>query len=116
MWLDAVAARVNVSAEDVKKVYDREAEAGKHGQPEQRRVSHILIAVKADAKEADKKAAEAKAADIAARVRKNPASFEAVAKQESQDPGSAVHRGGLGKSGRGPGGKGGADAAPPGEK
>ncbi len=101
MSLDAVAARVSVSAEDVKKVYDKEAEAGKHGLPEQRRVSHILIAVKADAKEAERKAAEAKAADIAARVRKNPASFEAVAKQESQDPGSAVNGGDLGMSGRG---------------
>src|SRR5260221_3189853 len=105
MSLDAVAARVSVSAEDVKKVYDKEAEAGKHGLPEQRRVSHILIAVKADAKEAERKAAEAKAADIAARVRKNPASFEAVAKQESQDPGSAVNGGDLGMSGRGAGGE-----------
>src|SRR5258706_3109004 len=101
MSLDAVAAKVSVSADDVKKVYDKEVEAGKHGQPEQRRISHILIAVKPDAKEADRKAAEAKAAEIAARVRKSPASFEAEARKESQDPGSATNGGDLGMSGRG---------------
>ena len=101
MSLDAVAAKLAVKPEDVKTVYDEEVKAGKHGQKEERRASHILISAPADAKEDDRKAAEAKAKDIAERVRKNPASFTEVAKKESQDPGSAVQGGDLGFFGRG---------------
>jgi len=101
MSLDAVAAHTTVSPDDVKSVYDEEVKAGKRGQKEERRVSHILVAVKPDAKEADRKAAEARAAEIAARVRKSPASFDAVAKKESQDPGSAANGGDLGMMARG---------------
>ena len=101
MSLDAVAAKTAVKPEEVKIVYDEEVKAGKQGQKEERRASHILIAAPADAKEADQKAAEAKARDIAERVRKNPASFADVAKKESQDPGSAVQGGDLGFFGRG---------------
>ncbi len=101
MSLDAVAAKTTVKPEDVKQVYDEEVKAGKHGQKEERRASHILINAPADAKEADKKAAEAKAKDILERVRKNPASFADIAKKESQDPGSAAQGGDLGVFGRG---------------
>ena len=100
MSLDAVAAKTTVKPEDVKTVYDEEVKAGKHGQKEERRASHILIAAPADGKEADRKAAEAKAKDVAERVRKNPASFADIAKKESQDPGSAVQGGDLGFFGR----------------
>jgi len=96
MSIDALAARAAVAADDVKKVYDEQLQAGKLGQKEERRASHILVTVKADAKEAEKKAAEAKAQEIAARVRKNPAAFADVARKESQDPGSAVQGGDLG--------------------
>src|SRR5207302_122532 len=94
-------ARVTVPADDVKKVYDEQLQAGKLGQKEERRASHILITVKPDAKEAEKKAAEAKAQEIAARVRKTPAAFAEVARKESQDPGSAVQGGDLGFFSRG---------------
>ena len=94
--LDALAARAQVPAEEVKKIYDEEVKAGKHGTPEERRASHILIPVAADAKDDVRKAAEAKAKDIAERVRKNPASFADIAKKESQDPGSAAQGGDLG--------------------
>ena len=101
MSIDALAARVTVPADDVKKVYDEQLQAGKLGQKEERRASHILITVKPDAKEAEKKAAEAKAQEIAARVRKSPAAFAEVARKESQDPGSAVQGGDLGFFSRG---------------
>ena len=101
MSIDALAARAAVPADDVKKVYDEQLQAGKLGQKEERRASHILITVKPDAKEAEKKAAEAKAQEIAARVRKNPAAFAEVARKESQDPGSAVQGGDLGFFSRG---------------
>ncbi|QJR15648.1 SurA N-terminal domain-containing protein [Usitatibacter palustris] len=91
---EALAAQVPVAADDVKKFYD--ANINRWGQREERKVSHILIAVKADAKEAEKKAAGDKANAIAADVRKKPATFADVAKKESQDPGSAVQGGDLG--------------------
>lgn len=93
---DALAAQVPVPSEEVKKAYDEGVQQGRFGEPEQRRASHILIAVKAGASEADKKAAQAKAQAIAEQVRKNPKSFADVAKKESQDPGSAAQGGDLG--------------------
>ena len=101
MSLDALAARTSVADDDVKRVYEEEVKAGKHGSKEERKASHILITVKPGAGDADRKAAEAKANEIAARVRKNPASFGDVAKKESQDPGSAPQGGDLGFFSRG---------------
>jgi peptidyl-prolyl cis-trans isomerase D len=64
--------------------------------PEQRTASHILINAKKDAPPAEKAAARAKAEAILAQLRKNPAEFAAVAKAQSQDPGSAELGGDLG--------------------
>ena len=94
--LDALAARASVPAEDVKRVYEEEVKAGKHGTPEERQASHILIMAPANAKDDVNKAAEEKAKAIAEHVRKNPNSFADVAKKESQDPGSAAKGGDLG--------------------
>ena len=93
---DAAAARASVAPDEVQKVYDDEVRAGKHGTREERRASHILIPVPADAKDDLRKAAEAKAKEIADRVRKSPNSFADIAKKESQDPGSASQGGDLG--------------------
>jgi len=93
---DALAAQIPVPAEEVKKAYEEGVQQGRFGEPEQRRASHVLVAVKADASEADKKAAQAKAQAIAEQVRKNPKSFADVAKKESQDPGSGAQGGDLG--------------------
>jgi peptidyl-prolyl cis-trans isomerase D len=99
--IDALATQATVSPDDVQRVYDEQVKAGKLGEAEERRASHILITVKSDAPEAEKKAALAKAKAIAAQVRKNPASFAEIAKKESQDPGSAAQGGDLGFFARG---------------
>ena len=99
--VDALAAQGSVPPEEVKRTYDEEVKAGRHGQKEERRASHVLVTVKPDAPEAEKKAALEKANAIAERVRKSPASFADVAKKESQDPGSAPQGGDLGFFSRG---------------
>ncbi len=99
--VDALAAQAAVTPEEVKRYYDEELKKGTFGVPEERRASHILITVAANATDAQRKAAEEKAQKIAAEVRKDPKSFAQVAKKESQDPGSAANGGDLGFFGRG---------------
>ena len=94
--VDALAAKAQVPAEEVKRAYEDGMKRNQWGQPEERRASHILVTAAADAKEAQRKAAEARAAEIAERVRKAPKTFADVAKKESQDPGSAAQGGDLG--------------------
>lgn len=93
--LDAAAAAQGVALNeaDLRSYYDQNATrlSGK----EERRASHILIAVPKGAPAADKDKARAKAQELLAQVRKNPDSFADVAKKESQDPGSAAQGGDL---------------------
>jgi peptidyl-prolyl cis-trans isomerase D len=60
-----------------------------------------LISVKKDATAADKAAAKTKAETLLAQLRKNPADFTKLAKENSQDPGSAVRGGDLDFFGKG---------------
>jgi peptidyl-prolyl cis-trans isomerase D len=94
--VDALAAKIEAPAEEIKRNYEDGLKRNQWGQPEERRASHILVTVAPDAKDADRKAAQARAAAIADRVRKAPKTFAEVAKKESQDPGSAVQGGDLG--------------------
>lgn len=84
---------------EIKAWYDSHQENYK--QPEERRASHILILADKDAKADVVTAAEAKAADLLAQVKKNPADFARLAKQHSQDPGSANAGGDVGVVTRG---------------
>jgi peptidyl-prolyl cis-trans isomerase D len=99
--LDALAAKAEAPAEEVKRAYEEGMQRNQWGQPEQREAAHILIAVKPEAPAADKKAAEARAQAIADQVRKKPAAFAELAAKESQDPGSAAQGGKLGVFPRG---------------
>jgi len=85
--------------EELKEAY--EANRALYARAEQRRISHILIAVDPKAGEEDKKAARVKADRLLAELKVNPAAFAAVAKRESQDPGSAAKGGDLGLLPRG---------------
>ena len=96
---DALIAQAAVSDEDVKVAYQSRADRYKEG--EMRRASHILIRAAKDAPEAEAKAAKAKADELLAQVKKAPADFAKIAKQNSQDPGSAEKGGDLDWFGRG---------------
>ncbi len=96
---DALAKQVMVPDQDIRDFYEQNKK--RYEIPEQRRASHILVAVAKDASEADKAKAKAKAADILAKVRANPADFAKLAKQFSDDPGSAPNGGDLDYLGRG---------------
>lgn len=74
---------------------------GQYKQPEQRRASHILIRVDAKASEAEVKAANEKAEQVLVQLKSGAADFAKLAKQYSQDPGSAERGGDLGYFGRG---------------
>ena len=89
-----VESQVQVSDAEVTEYYNKNLKA--YTTPEQRTASHILFTVARDAKPADEAAAKAKAEAALAEVRKNPANFAAVAKAQSQDPGSAQAGGDLG--------------------
>jgi peptidyl-prolyl cis-trans isomerase D len=97
--LDALKKQVTVSDDDLKKYYDQNA--SRYTVPEERRASHILIAVAKDAAPDVRAKAKAKAEAILAEVRKNPSQFEALAKKNSDDPGSAQNGGDLDFFGRG---------------
>ena len=96
---DALIAQTAVSDEDVKAAYQSRADRYKEG--ETRRASHILIRAAKDAPEAEAKVAKAKADELLAQVKKTPADFAKLAKQNSQDPGSAEKGGDLDWFGRG---------------
>lgn len=95
----ALASQMSVTPEEIRQAY----EAGKrqYTTQEERSASHILIAVKPDASAADKAAAKQKAEEILAKARAHPDDFAALAKEYSQDPGSAQQGGELGSFARG---------------
>jgi peptidyl-prolyl cis-trans isomerase D len=94
-----LTANVDVTTEDVRKFYDEHQ--ADFGRPEQRQAAHILINVAATAPQVEQDAAKAKAEMVLAQVKQNPAKFAELAKQYSQDPGSAAKGGDLGLFGRG---------------
>ncbi|KAF1695637.1 peptidyl-prolyl cis-trans isomerase [Pseudoxanthomonas koreensis] len=73
-----------------------EEEKARFVEPEQRLASHILVRVDADADEATRKAAQEKAQRLADEARAAGADFAALAKANSEDPGSRDSGGDLG--------------------
>lgn len=96
---DALAAQAAIGDDEVKAYYQSHADRYKQG--EMRRASHILVRVAKDAPEAEAKAAKAKAEDLWSQLKKAPDDFARLAKQSSQDPGSAEKGGDLDWFGRG---------------
>ncbi len=97
--VDSLMAQVTATDEEIKAYYDEHL--NEFGTQEQRQAAHILIALSKQASEAEKQAAKDKAEQVLQQVRQTPGKFAALAKQYSQDPGSATNGGDLGMFGRG---------------
>ena len=94
--LDSLLEKAKVSDAEVTGWY--ESHKDRYQQPEERRASHILILANADV---DREKARAKAEEVLKEIQKSPGRFAELAKQYSQDPGSAEKGGDLGFFGRG---------------
>ena len=92
-------SQMNVSEDEIAAYYKEHA--AQFTQPEERQASHILITVAANASAAEKTVAEDKARKVLQEAKQNPANFAQLAKQYSQDPGSASQGGDLGLFARG---------------
>lgn len=90
---DTLAEQITVSDADVAAHYEQNKK--NYTTDEQRRASHILLTLKKDATDAEAKAVKAKAEALLAQVTKNPELFAKLAKENSQDPGSAERGGDL---------------------
>ena len=90
---DELAQTVSVSEDELRAYYTRNK--ARYVTPEQRQASHILIKLEKGASEAERKVAGTRAAALLAQVR-GGADFAALAKAQSQDPGSAQQGGDLG--------------------
>jgi len=95
----ALAAAYTPSDAEITQYYD--THISQYRTDAQVRASHILITVAKDASAADQAQAKTKAEGILAQVKAHPDQFEALAKQDSQDPGSAAKGGDLGWFGHG---------------
>ncbi|MFZ5523849.1 MAG: SurA N-terminal domain-containing protein [Pseudomonadota bacterium] len=97
--IDELMNKIEVSNEELHKYYDEHQ--GELGTPEERRAAHILISLAANASQAQHDAAREKAEHLLQQLSKTPAKFADLARQNSQDPGSAAAGGDLGFIGRG---------------
>jgi peptidyl-prolyl cis-trans isomerase D len=97
--LEALTRDIVVAEEDLQRYY--EENISRYTRAEERRASHILVASSADQSSADRRAARERAEALLAEVRRAPASFAAVARRASEDPGSAPMGGDLDWFGRG---------------
>lgn len=94
-----VEDQIVVTEDQIKKFY--EANQARYKTEEQRRASHILVKAGKDAPAAEKGAAKAKAEKLLAALKKTPADFAKLAKENSDDPGSAERGGDLDFFGKG---------------
>jgi len=96
---EALGKASTVTEDELKKAYAAAGSTYRVG--EQRRASHILIQIPADANEAARAEARKKAESILAEVKASPERFAEIAKKVSQDTGTAAKGGDLGLFGRG---------------
>lgn len=88
-----LAKNTSLSEPDIRAYYEQNLQR-LVGQ-EQRRASHILVAAGQDAAQAERTQARAKATTLLADLRKDPSRFAQLARDNSDDPGSASNGGDL---------------------
>jgi peptidyl-prolyl cis-trans isomerase D len=91
--LDTVRKTLAINEQDLRTYYEQNV--ARLASQEERRASHILVAVPKGASSADREKAKAKAQELLDAVNKAPAAFADVARKNSQDPGSAPNGGDL---------------------
>ncbi len=96
---ELVESQIKVDDADIKSYYEQNL--ARYKTEEQRRASHILISAGKAASVGEKANAKAKAEKLLAQLRKIPADFAKLAKENSQDPGSAERGGDLDFFGKG---------------
>jgi len=96
--LDVIAADLKATDEEIEQLYA--SDKGRLGVEEQRQARHILIKVDEDAADGIVDAAKSKAEELVKRLRSGE-DFATLAKQNSEDPGSAAEGGDLGLFGKG---------------
>ena len=96
LLLDEAAATEGVRVTDDQINQYFEQNKSRFGRPERRRASHIMIEVPTGASEDVRNAARTTAEQIATEAQANPDGFAALAKEKSQDTGSAATGGDLG--------------------
>lgn len=94
--INAANLEVPVTADDSTLRQRYEEQKTRFVEPEQRLASHVLIKVAANADAGAQKAAQARAQDLATQARAEGADFAALAKANSEDPGSKNSGGDLG--------------------
>lgn len=97
--VDSLLSQMQADPAEAKKYYDGHLD--QYGTQEERQASHILIAADAAAGAEAKQKSRAKAEELYNQLKQKPAAFADLAKQHSQDPGSAAKGGDLGYFGRG---------------
>lgn len=91
--VQSLKAGVTVAEADLKTFYEQNA--SRYATAEERRASHILLKLEEGADEAAVKAQRAKADELLVQLRKAPQQFAELARQHSQDEGSAPNGGDL---------------------
>ena len=97
--VEDLSSKVSVSDSEAEQYYREHT--NEFGTEEQRQAAHILISVPKSATDADRETARRKAETLLQQARQKPATFAALAKQNSEDPGSATNGGDLGMFARG---------------
>lgn len=95
---EEIASQITIAPTDVLTEFEKNKD---RYTKEKRRARHILITADAKATPEQKAAALKKAESLLAQVKQKPEQFAELAKQNSQDPGSASNGGDLGLFGRG---------------
>lgn len=91
--LEAVKKTITLNEQDLRSYYEQNV--ARLSGTEERRASHILIAAAKEAGEAARAQAKARASELLAQLRKTPQAFAELARQHSQDTGSATRGGDL---------------------